>query len=281
MPRFPYAPIARRSCSVRRIGSAPVWPSGLRPSACGRAMSKAKVSGAAAVLAASAFAFAPSASATIVTVTYSGAVTMDLDLTGIFGTPQGINNLIGEKYVSRFVFDTSQGMSESNGNINEIVGGAVEGVSSPVLSATVTVGSTTVSIAPPYFDGEIFSEQRNDGNQGTVLDFAQDSDIFNYNIYSDSKLFGPVGAFPYSLDQQFTYDAAVSGGYGEQEYYNRGNKVGQAFQYTDVQADVSTLTVSTGISESSTWTMMLAGSAGLGLAGYRKRKSGSIGPRSR
>jgi hypothetical protein len=87
--------------------STPAWSRSAAQGACRSAMLKAKVWGVAALLATSAF--VSSVSAAIVTVIYTDTVTTDIDLTGVFGTAEGINNLVGVKCTSKFLFDTSHG----------------------------------------------------------------------------------------------------------------------------------------------------------------------------
>ena len=105
-----------------------------------------------------------------------GIVTCDYDLTGIFGTVGGNNDLVGQSYTAKFTFDTSLGTPDSNPGphaYQQIYGGTNWGTTSPVIGATVTIGSVTVSV-PATYDGHDVHSPIHDGyGFGQQYHFAQ------------------------------------------------------------------------------------------------------------
>ncbi len=221
-------------------------------------------------------ALASPASATIVDVVYKGIVTSDYDQTGIFGTVGGSNDLVGDSYTAKFVFDTTKGYAyDYPGYYQYAYGGSAYGNASPVISATVTIGSKTVAVPSSYFS-EVYSQ--NPGYYGSgeqyhlAESYSYDGNNYQYG-YSQSYVYGNSGTIPYSLTGPFKYTLA-GGDYGYQNYENYAYNYTSGQQiYTYVNADVSSLTVTSGVPELSTWAMLMLGFAGLGFAGYRRGKS--------
>jgi hypothetical protein len=216
------------------------------------------------------------ASATFVNVTYQGTVTGDFDETGIFGTAFAKNNLVGQSYTAKFVFDTSLGQSTFFTDVyQEISGGAGTSYPSPLISATVTVGSTTVSVPGTY--GQLKIEHFDSG-VGEQFHFAQkhESDgVQTYDIHSVAYVFRSDGSVPSSLTGPFTYEP-TSGGFMEYKINNYYVQTGQIIQYTYVDANVSSLTVTSGVPEPSTWAMMMLGFVGVGFVAYRRKSKPTL-----
>ncbi|UPK00427.1 PEPxxWA-CTERM sorting domain-containing protein [Bradyrhizobium sp. 170] len=218
---------------------------------------------------------ASQASATIVNVTYQGIVTYDRDLTGVFGTVGGSNDLVGQSYTAKFTFDTSLGTSTSNPGPyadQRVYGGTGYGTTSPVISSTVTIGSVTVSVPATYI-GTAATQYNTDGSG-----FGQQTHLARYNnsannIYADlssqAYVYAYDGSVPFSLTGPFTYTPTYVGYLSFNDYvYDRN--LGQVIQDTYVQANVTSLTVTTGVPEPSTWAMIILGFAGVGFAAYRR-----------
>jgi hypothetical protein len=216
---------------------------------------------------------ASQASATIVNVTYQGIVTYDRDLTGIFGTVGGNNDLVGQSYTAKFTFDTSLGTFNSNPAPyahQQVYGGtAYGGTTSPVTSATVTIGSVTVSV-PATYQGRAAAQYDNGFGQQYHFAHAKDGSSHVYSdVYSEAYVYAYDGSVPFSLTGPFTYTPTYSG-YLEFSNYVHDYTLGQDIQNTDVRARVTSLTVTSGIPELSTWAMMILGFAGVGFAAYRR-----------
>ncbi|WP_145963750.1 hypothetical protein [Bradyrhizobium algeriense] len=212
---------------------------------------------------------ASQASATIVNVTYTGIVTYDRDLTGIFGTVGGNNDLVGQSYTAKFTFDTSLGDANSSPGpypYQETFGGTgyLGSPTSPVTSATVTIGSVTVSV-PATYQGFAGAVQYDDGF-GRQFHYARANDASSV-VYSQAHVYAYDGSVPFSLTGPFTYTPTYG---GTLQFYSHDYTLGQVIQNTSVYASVTSLTVTSGVPELSTWAMMILGFAGVGFAAYRR-----------
>jgi hypothetical protein len=227
------------------------------------------------------------ASAEYVFVTATGTVTYDWDQTGIFGTVGGTNDLVGETYTSRFVFDTSNG-TYVNYEGYAFPGGGYEhrqyifgDTPSLAIRATVTIGNQTVSALGQ--DGEISYSYPSDISHSAL---SYDSETVGYSVgipapytlLANAYVFGTSGNIPDTLTEPFTYDI-VPGDYGAQHYENQifDSKTDQYLLDTVITANLSNLTVTvsaTDVPEVSTWAMMLLGFASLGYVGYRRATAG-------
>jgi hypothetical protein len=214
---------------------------------------------------------ASQASATIVNVTYQGIVTYDRDLTGIFGTVGGNNDLVGQSYTAKFTFDTSLGTASSNPGpyaYQGVYGGTGYATTSPVTSATVTIGSVTVSI-PATYAGQAFAHQNTDGSGFGQLDHTAQFSTANASLYSLGVVYAYDGSVPFSLTGPFTYTPTYAGYLRFNDYLYDYN-LGQTIQDTHVQAKVTSLTVTSGVPEPSTWAMIILGFAGVGFTAYQR-----------
>jgi hypothetical protein len=216
---------------------------------------------------------ASQASATIVNVTYQGIVTSDYDETGIFGTVGGSNDLVGQSYTAKFTFDTSLGTSGSNpapyANQQAYGGTAYgSGITSPVTSATVTIGSVTVSV-PAIYQGIVAAYQNTDG-YGQQYHFARANGGSSY-VYSEAYVYAYDGSVPFTLTGPFTY--TPTGQNSHLNFYSRGTDGFGSYEYTSVRASVTSLTVTSGVPEPSTWAMIILGFAGVGITAYRRGRN--------
>lgn len=203
--------------------------------------------------AALAFGMSSAASAAIVVTTYEGTIVGGQDVAGLLGTP-GMD-LTGLAYAASFTIDTSVNRTtgvDGNGPFDEVVS---NGLGSPFVSATFTVGSTTLNLPAP----DAIGAAARDGLQFLHNTLGQYSYTFNF-ISPDA---------PALLDTPFS--AA-----------GNGNSFGSVYLYTasfadlDFYADttieqVSSRVVSASVPEPSTWALMILGFMGAGAALRRPR----------
>ena len=187
-----------------------------------------------------------SASATIVSVTYTGTVTGDQDQTGIFGTVNGTNDLVGKTYTSNFIFDIPKGIPQNSPPPNAsqgYFGNDLLFTVPPAISATVTIGVTTVDLG--HIDSaEIIAHQS--PTSSDQMHNAADTFRFPYSYgttSSQSLVSGPAGSVPFTLTGPFTYIPSASGGTGSQSFFEDACLLTGCLISTGVQANVLSLTV--------------------------------------
>jgi hypothetical protein len=219
----------------------------------------------------SALGFVSPASATIVSVVYTGTVTSGSDMTGMFGPAGG--DLAGDSYVARYVFDTTRGFTYASATNNYAYGGSGYGNASPAVSASVTIAGHSASISGAYasqifgYNSGGFSEQYHD---------ARDL-FFNGAIYVDNQsqnyIYNHTATLPASITGTFTYNVGPNDTFYASVNFNTFDYNLAAYsQYAYAYASLSTLTVSSGVPEPSTWATMLLGFGALGFAGYRRSR---------
>ena len=200
------------------------------------------------IVASLALASAPtSASATYVSVTYTGTVTSDSDLTGIFGTVNGTNNLVGKTYTSNFLFDIPRGVPQNTPPPNASQGYSGDDAHftvPPAISATVTIGVTTVDLG--HIDSaQIIAHQSPASSD--QMHSAADTFQFPFSFgttSSQSFVSGPAGSVPFTLTGPFTYIPSASGGSGSQSFLENACLITLVCAVnTGVQANVLSLTV--------------------------------------
>jgi hypothetical protein len=221
---------------------------------------KAKVLGAAAVLAF--LGFGAPASATIVTVVYTGTVYEGYDRTGIFGAAGG--DLAGDSYVARYVFDTTQGLHFGP---TSSFGGSYYGALTPVVSASVTINGHFASLNGTWsgvIDAESFGFFANAEEHSINNDIEIGKHSINI-IYSLSYTDPVINPFTYLVKKTDLTEAEI--GFFNYDYVSQ-----KYAQNASAHATLNTLTVSTGVPEPSTWALLLLGFAGLGFAGHRHAK---------
>jgi hypothetical protein len=192
---------------------------------------------------------ATQAPAAIVDVTYTGTVTDDYDQTGIFGSVGDSGGYVGLTYIANYVLNVPNGIPESSSAPDALQGyhgGTVygAGVASPVISATVTVGSVTVSV-PTYYDSRVYSAQYVGGFGAQFHQAGGCCDSENLDI-SKSQIQAFNGSIPYTLTGSFTYVVADNAGaFGSQsyEYAVHDSNTGLNTGDTLIQADVTSVVV--------------------------------------
>jgi hypothetical protein len=225
--------------------------------------------------------FVSPAMADIVTVTYTGIVTYDYDTTAIFGNSAYLG-YVGEAYQATYVFNTALGQSTSTVGSNQVQGGSINGYTSPLVSATVTVGTTTVSLSGggvpipnPIYNGQYLAAQNDGTGPGNPSTLVVNADAYILN----------GGHLQASIDSQgYNYLNLYSASLTNSENYTTvpGSSTDGRVAFTDydtgvstaVLADFSNITVTDAVAavpEPSTWAMMILGFAGLGFMAYRRK----------
>jgi hypothetical protein len=214
-------------------------------------------------------------SATIVDVLYTGTISTGLDVTGVFGVAN--TSLTGDSFSVSFVFDTTKGATSSSPDRNNVY---ASGNSSPALSAVITISGHSVSIGVPNYYGDIYgysngvySEQFHEASRVTNGNISTDSHVTASISNSDATLpVGIIGPPTYTVKPPDTV-----GGFFQIDTHNNNTGAGQ---FAWGRLTPLTLTVSASVPEPSTWSMMLLGFVGLGLAARRaaRRKVDSESP---
>lgn len=203
------------------------------------------------------------ASAAIVDLTFRGIVSSDFDQTGIFGPAGGSNNLIGDLYTGRYVFNTALGSLTSSSDTNLLDGGTNFGSTSPLVSATATINGHTVNMGGDF---ESFLQAFNNGSNSSW--FASAFSQTNTGSVTTStgvknSISTLTNVLPLSLTASFTYNVGPNdNATGSVSFSASDNSLNTA-----VDANLTSLTA--GVPETSTWAMMLLGFAGIGFARYR------------
>jgi hypothetical protein len=201
-----------------------------------------------------------SAFADIVTETYTGTV-MGTDYAGYFGTAgSDLSNTI---FTATYVFDTnhSGSIQDSNNNIKSTRG---FNLNSPAISASLAINGQILTFTA---NGIYYSQLlvQNLATSGHFQSFAQvhslsGADLNNYIYTNDPSAPGNLSSlttpFSYTLNTQYSYDNS------------------NLFQYSSDNLTLlpTTVTLTDGVPEPSTWAMMILGFAGVGAMTYRRRK---------
>jgi hypothetical protein len=213
------------------------------------------------------------ASAAILDVKYTGTVTYGYDQTGVFGTVETDGNAyVGDAFVANFVFNTNIYGSAVSGPLenNALGGSSVSGSGSPALSASLTLNGQTASIGDPGYYGYIAGY--NDGFSQSEQQHAAGN--FSYDSLS-ALIYAFDASIPNSITTPFTYNVASD---PDNAFGSMGFVLGTSdTTYAQILGTANILTVSLATTPlPSTWTMLIAGFAGLGFFAYRgTKKSGT------
>jgi hypothetical protein len=204
-----------------------------------------------------------SAFADVVTETYTGTVT-GYDVGGYFG-PRG-SDLSNAEFTATYVFDTNHSGSAQSSN-SAIASTAGFNLSSPAISASLVINGQTFSFPS---NGMYYSELLVQNlASGHFQSFAQvhsisGADLTNYIYTNDPNAPGNLSLltmpFSYKLNNQFDYDNS------------------NLFQYGPDSLTLlsTTVTLTDGVPEPSTWAMMILGFFGVGFVAYRRKNQGSL-----
>lgn len=198
------------------------------------------------------------ASATLYVATYSGLIIGGVDGAGLFGPLGG--QLGGDVVTARYVYDTALGIRSTNPYVSDtLYGGTSQNVSSPIVSAMLTVNG--IRIAGPAGDNDSHTNYIReympfDYSTAYVLDNVQDN-AGGY-LYNEVRSEVIPSSVPPSIETPFTMTGHFQGG----GYLIRGAAVTNfAFGY-----DGTVTVAETSVPEPTTWAMMLLGLAAVGLA---------------
>jgi hypothetical protein len=204
-----------------------------------------------------------SAFADIVTETYTGTV-MGTDYAGYFGTAG--SDLSNATFTATYVFDTNHSGSTQDSN-NFIKSTRGFNLNSPAISASLAINGQTLIFAT---NGIYYSEllAQNLATSGHFQSFAQvhsnsGADLSNYIYTNDPNapdLTLLTTPFSYTLNTQYIYDNS------------------NPFQYWSDNLTLlpTTVTLTDGVPEPSTWAMMILGFAGIGFMAYRRKSKPAL-----
>ena len=131
---------------------------------------------------------------------------------------------------------------------------------------TVSVPGTHVGLMVAYQ----FTDGSGIGQQYHYAQAYSNNNLFQTNLVSQAHVYTEDGSVPFSLTGPFTYTPTGSSSiYFSNHVYDYN--LGQYVQETYVQAMVTSLTVTSGVPEPSTWAMVILGFAGVGFLAYRRK----------
>lgn len=213
----------------------------------------------------------PAASAAIVTATYTGSVSGTseagdtggaFDNTGVFGA---LTDLEGLAYTAVFIFDTNLGLRATASDQDFLVGGSDAGVTSPLLSAMLTIEGVAHAFSASR-SGVAFHATNGIDSAAQHLAAGDPAEGFLSAVLFNPTL--PINvAGPFSGDYLAINAIIMARG----EFLVGDQGVAAAHGY--LLADHLTIT-SGGVPEPATWALMLIGFGGLGLMARRSRRVG-------
>jgi hypothetical protein len=215
-----------------------------------------------------------SARADVVTVTYNGTVASGSDPVDFF---KAGDNFVGSAYQATYVFDTSLGETLNSPGWSYALGGSFFGSPSPGLSATLTINNVSFTFTPSQFGfiqgindvaSLIQHEVKRQSSDGPLAEYANLIHRlyrFNDSLYPASL----TGPFSHTVDFRDDIFAIV-----QIEYRNPLNGLYTAFVHADFAP--TSVTISSGVPELSTWAMMLLGFASIGYGVYRRKKPAAV-----
>jgi hypothetical protein len=206
--------------------------------------------------------FSTSAFADIVTETYTGTVT-GYDAAGYFGPA---NAPLDTTFTATYVFDTNHsGSDQYSSNFTAYTKGF--NLKTPAISASLAINGQTLTFTT---NGLYYSEllAQNLATSGHFQSFAQvhsisNADLSNYIYTNDPSapiLTSLTTPFNYTLNTQYSYDNSTLFQYGAD----------------DLTLLSTTVTLTDGVPEPSTWAMMILGFAGVGFVAYRRKSKPAL-----
>jgi hypothetical protein len=196
-----------------------------------------------------------SAFADIVTETYTGTVSGGLDAAGLFGSKNA--DLLGLSYTATYVFDTAVPTAAhiSTGNDFSTYGG---GVNTPAVSAAMTINGHTFTT-----NGSFHAElDASNISSGSFRTYAQADPAFGSQFDNFLSTQDPAAPYPTSLTSPFTYTYHAVGSSSAYGSFKIGGD--------SLSLSPTTVTLTDGVPEPSTWAMMILGFVGISFMAYRR-----------
>jgi PEP-CTERM motif-containing protein len=228
--------------------------------------------------------FASQASANIVTITYSGIVHLAADGFGIFGPASNGNTLNRQNYSATFTVDTSLGRyysSPAPQDVQAYIGGSInQEATSPIISATLTIGSIT-ALVRSTFDGYAITVNLTDGplaplggNHNRAEENNEGHPGFLVQNYLEVQGYVHDGSAPWLTGQSYNPEE------GEMRFLNLLSVpyAPSLSRQTYITGTVDHVSFSSSVPEPSTWAMMVLGFAGIGFMAYRRKSKPALMP---
>jgi hypothetical protein len=221
-----------------------------------------------------------SALAAPITITYTGTVASGTDELGLFGAPG--SSLAGSLFTVQYLVNTTlPGSTRSTvaGDHDSVSGGPLFGTTSPLTSATITIGSGMQTLGSnsfsdfgvftyltgQYYESNTVSNPFTPAGGGATLNYE--------NVVFDNYVDPSIT----SIDQSFINSNLVGNGAGESGHFDFFGTLagGGALNTTGVFAPGGTLVVSASVvpmPEMSTWMMLIVGFGAVGLTQRRRTR---------
>ena len=209
------------------------------------------------------------AAAIVKVATYTGTIGSGTDASGLFTAPG--TDLAGYSYVARYTYDRALGAYQvtDGATYDFSFGGTVygPGVSSPTISAAITINGVTKSIAGTFYGNAQTSNYNAVVHEGdyyfddgvtTRLSYIFNTDTLNAAASLDQN-WGPVA------------QSGTGGGFMYVSVYEYATGSLLEYAFASLNAD-GTYSVGNAVPEPSTWALMIAGFGLVGTA-VRRRKA--------
>jgi hypothetical protein len=202
-----------------------------------------------------------SALADTVTETYTGTVSNGLDAAGFFGSKNA--DLLGLTYTATYVFDTAVPTAAhiSTGGDFSTYGG---GVNTPAVSAALTINGHT------FTTNGLFHAELDAFNisSGAFQTYARVDPAFGSQFTNSLYTQDPAAPYPTSLTSPFTYTYYAVGSSSASGLFKIGGD--------SLSLSPTTVTLTNGVPEPSTWAMMILDFAGVGFMAYRRKSKPAL-----
>lgn len=187
------------------------------------------------------------AAAATINVTVSGTVIGSSDTTGLFGVAG--STLDGQAFTLRFSFDTTRGNRENLGpdKYDYVFGGGGTGFTNPTISADLTIGGHTESVAGQGGSGYYVGDAALWGGDtfgASAVDFGSASP--GLGVYNSLGMYfiDPGVKLPDTLDKSFTYrPTAGATVVGEFMFYTYDYSTGSSQKLAQGNLSISSVTV--------------------------------------
>lgn len=217
------------------------------------------------------------AGATVMEAVFTGTVSSGYDLTGEFISPESY--LDGQSFTLTYIYDTAIGYRDTITDAYDLVyGGSTHPAPNPTISAILTIGARSLSIAGEYNSSYSLCDLTfcaYDTYEAFVHDDVRTLDGSVYSSYFNVAVFGMQVGMPIDLETAFQFNTDDNYEIGSFSYSNHDGSTETLLQYTHGFLDLDSVTVSV-LDDAPAPVplpasgLMLAG-AGLSLAALRRR----------